>query len=115
QLVHPSVTCSVPTLAAVQVAARCDASINPGNQSVNCRGTCFPGNAFGVPSCSADAEARCVGIAEAFECAGTCQGGCEVSTGAACAGECLGSCLHDGSVACNGECLGDSDGQLCSG
>lgn len=107
--------CSVSARASVEAAAKCDASVQPGSATVECKGECVA-DANVMASCSGSAELKCTGTAPSFECKGECKGQCKLEAGAMCEGTCKGECQLDGSAACDGECLGDTtDGGMCNG
>lgn len=107
--------CEVSASASVQAAAKCDAEVDPGSASVECKGSC-EAEASASAKCDGKAELKCKGTAPAFNCDGTCTGTCELEAGGSCEGTCEGKCNMDGSAACDGECLGDTDeGGNCTG
>lgn len=107
--------CEVSASASIDAAAKCDATVDPGSVSVECKGTC-EASASAMVECGAEVDLKCTGTAPSFACEGECKGSCEVAAGAACEGECKGTCELDGTAACDGECMGDTDaGGNCSG
>lgn len=103
--------CEVSAEATVQAAARCDAEVNPGSATVECKGGCVI-----EAEASCDGELKCTGKAPSFACEGSCEGSCELNAGVKCEGTCSGTCELDGTAACDGECMGDTDnGGNCTG
>ena len=95
-------------------AAECDASVDPGELSFACEGSCEVEAGVQV-DCGAEAELHCVVSAPSVECSGTCQGTCELNAGAQCEGTCKGGCEGTCSVqnadgTCNGQCNGTCTG-----
>jgi hypothetical protein len=106
--------CAVDAHATLEAQAKCDASIDPGQASVECSGTCEV-EASASASCEGSAELQCTITAPSIECAGSCRGSCEVKleAAAACDGTCTGECSGDCSAysdeagtACAGKCDG---------
>lgn len=89
-------------------AARCDASIEPGELEMRCEGGELRGQCSASCSgrCAVDVEASCRGT-----CEGACEGACSVraadgSCAGQCDGTCHGRCVADVSGQCQGECRG---------
>ncbi len=100
--------CEARFEAYAQCAARCDATIQPGELEMRCEGGEIRGE------CSAACSGRCAVDVEA-SCSGTCEGACEGTCSAraadgscagACDGTCHGRCIADVSGECGGECRG---------
>jgi hypothetical protein len=118
--------CSVSAKASVEAAAKCDAEVDPGMATVECKGTC-EAEASAMVDCGADVDLKCTGTAPSFACEGSCKGSCELNAGATCEGTCQGTCqvdgtvacdgtcVLDGTVACDGTCLGTEQGGMCDG
>jgi hypothetical protein len=106
--------CSVDAKVAVDAAAKCDAEIEPGMASVECKGTCTV-DASASASCEASATVVCRGTAPNLECEGSCTGTCELTGDLTCNGTCNGECEGECSVRgpdgqCAGECMGACHG-----
>jgi hypothetical protein len=100
--------CQVSASASVQAAAKCDAMVDPGMASVECKGSC-EADASAMASCSADATLSCKGTAPSFACEGTCTGSCELKADAKCEGECKGSCDVKAEADCDGKFTASTD------
>lgn len=96
--------CDVSGRALVQAAARCDAGFEPARASVECGGGCV---IDGAARAECSGELRCIGPSQ--KCKGSCEGACELVSGAECMGVCSGICELDGTIACDGECTGERD------
>ncbi|MCY0994300.1 hypothetical protein OV203_44655 [Nannocystis sp. ILAH1] len=106
--------CTVDAKVAIDASAKCDAEIDPGMASVECKGSCTV-DASASASCDASAKVMCKGTAPELKCSGTCTGTCESTTGVQCEGTCNGGC--DGSCTvtnANGDCAGECMG-TCTG
>lgn len=106
--------CTVDAEVAVDAAAKCDAELDPGSATVECKGTCTV-DASAEASCDASATVVCKGTAPQLQCSGTCTGTCELMGDLQCAGTCNGDCNGTCSVTgpdgkCAGECMGDCTG-----
>jgi hypothetical protein len=105
--------CVVDAQASVEAAAQCDATIDPGKISVECKGACEAEVTADV-KCDASADLRCTVTAPAVKCEGSCSGSCEVDVDAS--GECGGSCKGSCSGECSGYVKNATTGQLeCAG
>lgn len=89
-------------------AARCDATVTPGEVELRCEGGELRGGCSGECSgrCAVNVEARCEG-----RCEGACEGTCSAraadgSCAGQCDGTCRGQCVADVSGQCSGECRG---------
>ena len=106
---------SVEVVAAA--AAECDATVDPGEVSFACEGSCAVEAGVQV-DCGAEAELHCVAQAPNVRCEGMCEGTCEAETpsdGVVCEGSCRGGCEGECSVVnadgtCNGLCEGTCTG-----
>jgi len=106
--------CTVDAKVAIDASAKCDAEIDPGMASVECKGTCTV-DASASASCDASASVVCKGTAPELKCDGTCTGTCELTTSFTCNGTCNGECSTGCSVTgpdgqCAGECMGECHG-----
>ena len=106
--------CTVAASVAVDAAAKCDAEVDPGMATVECKGTCTV-DASAEASCDASATVICKGTAPELKCDGTCTGSCELSGSLQCNGTCNGTCEGTCSVTgadgqCAGECMGQCKG-----
>ncbi len=81
-------TCSADIKVYGDCAARCDASLKPGEADAKCE----PGKLQG-------------------KCSGQCTGECNASAAALCSGECSGTCDADIKGICSGTCSGKCDGK----
>ena len=102
--------CTVDAKVAIDASAKCDAEIDPGMVSVECKGTCTV-DASASASCDASAKVMCKGTAPELQCSGTCTGTCELGGDLQCNGTCNGECDGECSVTgadgqCAGECMG---------
>lgn len=108
--------CEVSASATVEATAKCDASVDPGEVSASCSGSCEAEvSASGEVNCEAEATVECRGTAPDFRCEGACEGSCQLDAGASCEGTCKGGCDGDCSVenadgSCNGTCDGECTG-----
>lgn len=103
---------SVEVVAAA--SAECDASVDPGEVSFACEGSCEV-EAGVMVDCGAEAELHCTVTAPSVQCDGMCTGSCQVEAGAQCEGTCQGGCNGTCSVenadgTCNGRCDGECTG-----
>lgn len=112
ELVYEPPRCAVSAQATLEAAARCDASVDPGKASVECKGECVA-EVEAMASC--EGELKCTGKAPSFACEGECTGSCELDVGATCEGTCNGVCKLDGTAACDGECKGTLTDGMCDG
>lgn len=106
--------CSVDAKVAIDASAKCDAEIDPGMASVECKGTCTV-DASASASCDASAKVMCKGTAPELKCSGTCTGTCESMAGVQCEGTCNGGCdgtctVTNANGDCAGECMGTCTG-----
>jgi len=108
--------CEASMSAAMDCAAKCDATVTPGSAKVTCEGGEISGqcDAKCEGKCTVDASASCEGT-----CSGECKGECSAEISGKCDGTCEGSC--DGKNAkgkcaghCDGKCKGKADAQ-CNG
>lgn len=106
--------CTVAASVAVDAAAKCDAEVDPGMVSVECKGTCTV-EASAEASCDASAKVVCKGTAPMLQCEGMCTGTCELEGDLQCNGTCNGTCDGTCSVKnADGQCAGECQGQ-CQG
>lgn len=110
--------CAVDAHATLEAQARCDATIDPGKASVECKGECEV-EASAEASCSAEADLECTFNAPSVMCEGQCKGSCDVDfkAAAACSGTCTGTCSgtcsaysDEAATQCAGTCSG-----MCTG
>ncbi|MDC0723289.1 hypothetical protein [Nannocystis bainbridge] len=106
--------CTVDAKVAIDASAKCDAEIDPGMVSVECKGTCTV-DASASASCDASAKVMCKGTAPELKCSGTCSGTCKLEGDLQCNGTCNGGCEGDCTVRgadgqCAGECVGSCTG-----
>ncbi|WP_434426796.1 hypothetical protein [Nannocystis pusilla] len=106
--------CTVDAKVAIDASAKCDAEIDPGMASVECKGTCTV-DASASASCDASAKVVCKGTAPNLQCSGSCTGTCELTGDLQCNGTCNGECDGTCSVTgadgqCAGECMGSCNG-----
>ncbi|WAS90307.1 hypothetical protein [Nannocystis punicea] len=106
--------CTVDAKVAIDASAKCDAEVDPGMVSVECKGTCTV-DASASASCDASAKVMCKGTAPNLQCSGSCTGTCELTNDFTCNGTCNGECSAGCSVIgpdgkCAGECTGDCMG-----
>ncbi|MFY0532892.1 hypothetical protein [Nannocystis pusilla] len=106
--------CTVDAKVAIDASAKCDAEIDPGMASVECKGTCTV-DASASASCDASAKVMCKGTAPNLQCSGSCTGTCELTGDLQCNGTCNGECDGTCSVTgadgqCAGECMGSCNG-----
>ncbi|MET0389609.1 MAG: hypothetical protein ABW321_26790 [Polyangiales bacterium] len=117
--VQPAV-CKADLKAEFDAAARCDASVTPGEVSVACEGGCQV-EAKADVSCDADVDLYCTVSAPDFVCNGQCTGTCSVEVDGqlgcegTCNGECSGECSAyvknaSGEAVCQGKCSGKCKG-----
>jgi hypothetical protein len=108
--------CEASLDASVDCAAKCDATVKPGEVKASCEGGEISGEcgAKCEGKCTVDASAACEG-----SCTGACKGECTGEISGKCEGDCEGKC--DGKDAkgkcagtCDGKCKGKSDAQ-CNG
>lgn len=108
--------CEASLDASVDCAAKCDASIKPGEVKATCEGGEISGqcDAKCEGKCTVDASAACEG-----SCSGSCSGECSAEISGKCDGTCDGKC--DGkdtkgkcAGTCDGKCKGKADAQ-CNG
>jgi modification target Cys-rich repeat protein len=121
RIAYKPAACAVSAQATLEAAARCDAEVDPGSASVECKGTCEV-EASAEVSCTGGARVECVGTAPELECAGSCEGTCELTAAATCEGICNGTCegtcsATDEEGNCRGRCEGECQGscQLTAG
>lgn len=97
--------CEASISAMADCAAKCDATVKPGEVDVKCEGGKLSGTCGAQCSgtCSVDAGAECTG-----SCSGSCSGSCEASFSGKCGGDCQGKC--DGKNA-SGKCAGTCEGK----
>jgi hypothetical protein len=106
--------CTVDAKVAIDASAKCDAEIDPGMVSVECKGTCTV-DASASASCDASAKVMCKGTAPELKCSGTCSGTCKLEGDLQCNGTCNGGCDGDCTVrGADGQCAGECVGQ-CTG
>lgn len=103
---------SVEVVAAA--AAECDASVDPGEVSFACEGSCEVEAGVEV-DCGVEAELHCTVTAPSVACDGMCTGSCYADAGVSCAGTCRGGCSTECEVqnadgSCNGRCEGTCTG-----
>jgi hypothetical protein len=108
--------CEASMEASVDCAAKCDATVKPGEVKATCEGGEISGQ------CDAKCEGKCTveaGAACEGSCSGSCQGECTAEISGKCDGDCEGKC--DGKNAkgkcagtCEGKCKGKVDAQ-CGG
>jgi hypothetical protein len=105
--------CEVSAQATLQAKAKCEAEVDPGSVSVECKGGCVI-DAQAKADCSG--KVQCSGKAPSFACTGTCEGTCKLSAAAECTGTCTGTCNMEVAGKCDGECSValDEDGN-CAG
>lgn len=114
KITYKAPECKVDAKVAIDATAKCDAEVDPGMASVECKGTCTV-DASAEASCDASAKVVCKGTAPNLECSGSCTGTCELSGDLQCNGTCNGECDGECSVrGANGECAGECVGQ-CKG
>ncbi len=108
--------CEASLDASVDCAAKCDASIKPGEVKATCEGGEISGqcDAKCEGKCTVDAAANCEGT-----CGGSCKGECTGEISGKCDGDCNGKCDGKDSKGkcagtCDGKCKGKSDAQ-CNG
>lgn len=107
--------CTVAADVAVDAAAKCDAEVDPGSATIECKGTCTV-DASAEASCDASATVVCKGTAPDLKCSGTCTGTCALEAGAECNGTCNGECTGTCSVVgSDGKCAGECTGGECMG
>jgi hypothetical protein len=118
--------CEASVDVAVAAAAECDAQVDPGSATVECKGGCEVEGGV-MASCEGDATLSCTGTAPNFQCNGSCEGNCELEVAASCEGTCRGTCSGNCSVvdaqgncagACDADCQGTCElnaGGTCSG
>jgi hypothetical protein len=106
--------CTVDAKVAIDATAKCDAEVDPGMVSVECKGSCKVDASAGA-SCDAEATVMCKGTAPQLDCSGSCTGTCELDASLACNGTCNGECDGTCTVTgangqCAGECMGECKG-----
>lgn len=108
--------CEASLEASVDCAAKCDATIKPGEVKATCEGGELSGecDAKCEGKCTVEAAANCEG-----SCSGSCKGECSAEISGKCDGECNGKCDGKDSKGkcagvCDGKCKGKADAQ-CSG
>jgi hypothetical protein len=124
--------CALDVRAALDVQAKCDASIDPGSATMMCQGSCQADVSTAV-DCGSNAELRCTIAPPMGVCSGMCTGSCKakLDAEARCDGMCRGSCSGSCSAytdsdatqcagSCDGMCQGSCEAQLmteatCSG
>ncbi len=116
--------CQASVEAGIAAAAECDVTVDPGDVSAKCSGSCEI-DAQAEASCSADAQLVCTGTAPGFDCSGgTCSGSCvaDLSVAASCEGTCRGTCTLEGGTEvdgfdgrCNGTCEGECATEMSAG
>lgn len=104
--------CEVSAQATLQAKAKCEAEVDPGMVSVECKGGCVI-DAQAKADCSG--KVQCSGKAPSFKCEGACEGSCKLEAAAECSGTCTGTCNLDVAGTCDGECLGTLEGGKCTG
>jgi hypothetical protein len=112
--------CRASVSAMADCAAKCDATVKPGEVKVECEGGKLSGKCEGKceGQCTVEAGARCDGTCSgkcegtcrgdiSGKCDGTCNGKCDGKDAKGkCAGVCEGKCDGKADAACNGECGG---------
>lgn len=106
--------CETSVEIVASAAAECDASVDPGEVSFACEGSCEVEAGVAV-DCGAEAELHCTVAAPSVECSGSCQGTCQLDPGAECEGSCKGGCdgvcaVENADGTCNGRCDGTCTG-----
>jgi len=87
--------CAVDARATFEANARCEATVTPGEASIECMGVCQL-DASAKLECDAGAELQCTFTGPTVDCKGECTGTCEAKL--------------EGSLACDGTCRGTCDG-----
>jgi hypothetical protein len=110
--------CAVDASATVEASARCEAMVNPGSVSVDCKGSCEL-KADAELKCDAGAQLECEFTGPTVDCKGECTGSCEakIEGSAACSGTCRGTCSGNCSAYSDSgakQCAGSCDG-MCTG
>src|SRR5690606_2993930 len=72
---------------AVEAAAECDVTADPGSIEAKCMGSCEV-SAEVAADCQAMGTLECTGQAPNFECTGSCSGDCQLEVAAGCEGTC---------------------------
>ena len=112
--------CHASVSAMADCAAKCDATVKPGEVKVECEGGKLSGkcDAKCEGSCTVEAGAKCEGTCSAScegtckgeisgTCDGTCNGKCDgKDSKGKCAGVCEGKCDGKANASCNGTCEG---------
>jgi len=108
--------CTASMEASVDCAAKCDATVKPGEVKATCEGGEISGqcDAKCEGKCTVDASAACEGA-----CSGLCKGECSAEISGKCDGDCAGKCDGKDSKGkcagtCEGKCKGNADAQ-CNG
>src|SRR5690606_21731024 len=99
--------CQASVEVAVQAAAECDVTADPGSIEAQCMGSCEV-SAEVAADCQAMGTLECTGKAPNFECTGSCSGDCQLEVAASCEGTCNGRCTGECSACAGGNC--DTDG-----
>lgn len=112
ELIAEPPVCTASLDAAADCAAKCDASVTPGEAEVKCEGGELSGKC----------EAECKGVCDlkaSAVCKGECTGSCDAKFSGTCGGDCDGTCHAAGSAAsdkgvaskgkCDGRCEGKCD------
>jgi hypothetical protein len=85
ELVAEPPVCSASLNAAADCAAKCDASVTPGEAEVKCEGGELSG------TCEAECKGEC-DLQASAKCDGQCTGSCDASFSGTCGGTCDGTC-----------------------
>jgi hypothetical protein len=102
-------SCHASVSAMADCAAKCDATVKPGEVKVECEGGKLSGKCEGKceGSCTVEAGAKCEGT-----CSGSCSGACKGEISGKCDGTCNGKCDgKDSKGKCAGVCEGKCDGK----
>ncbi|MBW2260424.1 MAG: hypothetical protein JRG91_00505, partial [Deltaproteobacteria bacterium] len=99
--------CRADVDVAVQAAAECDVTVDPGEVDIRCEGRC-------EGTCQGGCTGECrLPSVEAY-CEGTCHGECSIESTTECYGTCYGTCSGTCSYEVSGECQGSCSG-TCTG
>jgi hypothetical protein len=112
--------CEASMNAAMDCAAKCDATVKPGSAKVTCEGGEISGKCDakcegkctveGSASCDGSCSGECKGECSAEisgKCDGTCDGTCDgKNTKGKCTGQCQGKCKGKAEAQCSGSCKG---------
>jgi len=108
--------CQASVEVAVEAAAECDVTADPGSIEAKCMGSCEV-SAEVAADCQAMGTLECTGQAPNFECTGSCSGDCQLEVAAGCEGTCSGRCDGECSACTGGNCETDGMGVVtnCAG